>query len=188
MNHPSENDLALLAGGDAGPIHRFLHERHVLACTGCREKVAAFQNLRSELAALEPPNLDWTRLSAEMRANIRVGVEAGQCVRAARLSRAWNPRLTVAFASLLLLVGLSFFLSNPRSHPAPVAQTYAVPVLQSTGYGIELRMGLNSLALLNHHGVAADQSVSATGEIRARYIDGESSTVTINTINNAYLQ
>jgi hypothetical protein len=184
MNHPSENDLALLAGGDSGRVQRFLHERHVRACADCQEKVAAFEDLRSEFAGLEPPSLDWNRLSAEMRANIRVGVEAGQCVRSARLSRRWNPRLTMAFASLLLLVGLSFLLTDSHQRRVPAAQA-AAPVLQSTGFGIELRTGANSLTLRNLHGVAADQSVSAVGEIRARYIDTESGAVTIN---NVYLQ
>ena len=54
-----------------------------------------------------------------------------------------------------------------------------------TESGLEIRTGANSLTLLNHHGNAANQTVSAQGDIGARYIDGETGSVTIN---NVYLQ
>jgi hypothetical protein len=39
--------------------------------------------------------------------------------------------------------------------------------------------------LLNGNGAVADQTVNAQGEIRSRYIDGDTGAVTIN---NVYLQ
>jgi hypothetical protein len=41
------------------------------------------------------------------------------------------------------------------------------------------------LIFLNHEGSRADQTVSAQGEIRARYVDGETGSVTIT---NVYLE
>jgi hypothetical protein len=187
MNHPAANDLALLAGGDAGPFRRFFLDRHARGCADCQGKIAEFQHQREEISIfhdeLELPDLNWNSLAAEMRANIRLGLEAGACVRSAHLSNGWNPRLTLAFASLLLLVASSFFLRDGRPHPAVVEA--AGPVLQSSGSGIEFRTGHHSLTLLNRRGVAADQTVSAQGRIGARYIDGETGAVTIN---NVYLQ
>jgi hypothetical protein len=59
------------------------------------------------------------------------------------------------------------------------------PVLESSGAGLEVRSGGGSMTLLNRHGAVADQTANAQGEIRARYIDGETGTVTIN---NVYLE
>jgi hypothetical protein len=116
-----------------------------------------------------------------MRANIHVGLEAGECVRQAAVGRSgWSPKLAVAFACLMLLVGASFLMKGPAPN---VATDNAAAVLESTGSGLELRHGVSSMTLLNHDGVAADQTVSAQGEIRARYVDGGAVT-----INNVYLE
>jgi hypothetical protein len=193
MNHPGDNDLALLAGGEAGRVQRFLLDRHVRACPECREKIAEYRELRAGLAALELPDLNWNFLAADMRANIRLGLEAGACVRGTQVLRGWHPRITVAFASLVLLAGAGFFLRDPlflhdrplRSQPNAAVSDAAAPSLQLTGSGVEFRTGKNSLTLLNHHGNATNQTVSARGDIGARYIDGETGSVTIN---NVYLQ
>jgi hypothetical protein len=186
MNHPRENDLALLAGGEAGRFRRFLLERHVRTCADCRETIAGYQELRSGLADLELPDLNWNFLAADMRANIRLGLEAGACVRSPRGFRRWNPGFAIGFASVVLLVGSSFLLRDLRFHRPAAEDANAAPVLQLTKSGVEIRTGGNSLTLLNHQGnVATNQTVSARGDIGARYIDGETGSVTIN---NVYLQ
>jgi hypothetical protein len=185
MNHPRENDLALLAGGEAGRVQRFLLGRHVQACADCQDKIAEYRDLRSELAELDLPDLNWNFLAADMRANIRLGLEAGACVRTAQVFKRWNPRLAIAFASLVLLVVSGFVLRDMRPFRAQPNLDAATPVLKLTGSGVEIRTGANSLTLLNHHGNAANQTVSAQGDIGARYIDGETGSVTIN---NVYLQ
>jgi hypothetical protein len=177
--HPSEADLALFAGNDNGALSRFRLGRHVRQCAECEQKVAEFQSLRSGLGFDLPAGLDWNRLAAEMRANIRLGLEAGECVRTSRGRWRWNPRIAVACASLLLLLGAGFVLHSPL--PQPASAELAGPVLESTGSGLELRTGSTSLMLLNHHGAVADQTVSAQGEIRARYIDAGA--VTINNVS-----
>jgi hypothetical protein len=181
MKHPGEIDLALLAGGELGRMRRFSLERHVRACAECDEKVTQFQALRAEVANFEPADLNWTVLATEMRANIHLGLEAGECVRAASTARSWNPRLALAFASLLLIVGASFLLR--QSGPHPVALPSSAPVLESTGAGIELRTGSTSMMLLNRPGAVANQTVSAGGEIRVRYVDSETGAVTINNVS-----
>lgn len=187
MNHPRENDLALLAGGEAGRIRRFLLDRHVRTCADCQETIAEYRELRSELAEPGLPDLNWNFLSADMRANIRLGLEAGACVRTTQVFRRWNPRLGIAFASLGLLVVSGFYLRDlrPLRAPGTAAADAATTVLRSTGSGVEIRTGTKSLALLNHHGNAANQTVSARGDIETRYIDSETGAVTIN---NVYLQ
>ena len=181
MKHPPEIDLALLAGGEVGRMRRFSLVRHVRDCAECENKVAQLQALRAEIADFDLPDLNWNVLATEMRANIHLGLEAGECVRAARAARSWNPRLTLAFASLLLIVGASFLLRDSGPHPA--APPSAAPVLQSTGAGIELRTGSTSMMLLNRPGAVANQTVSAGGEIRVRYVDSETGAVTINNVS-----
>ena len=63
-------------------------------------------------------------------------------------------------------------------------QPRVLPVLESTGSGLELRAGASSLTILNHHGAIADQTVSAQGEIRATLYRWPGAV----TINNVYLE
>jgi len=180
--HPAEADLALFAAGDTTAVSRFLLNRHIRHCRDCMERVAQYELLRLEVKDLDlPAGVDWSRLSREMAANIHLGLEAGACVRPANTERSWNPRLAVAFASLLILLGAGLVLHV--NAPEPVRASG--PVLESTGSGIEVRTGTNSLMLLNHHGAVAGQTVNAQGAIRAEYIDRDAGVVTIN---NVYLE
>jgi anti-sigma factor RsiW len=189
MNHPRENDLALLAGGEAGRGSRFFLERHVRSCADCQHKVAEYQQLRAHLREHDIPDANWHFLEADMRANIRLGLEAGACVRTTQITPRWNLRLTVGFASLAALIVAGFFVRDIGSlrdrFDAP-SQDASTTVLRSTGSEVEIRNGDRSLMLLNHKGsTATNQTVSARGDIGTRYVDGEAGTVTIN---NVYLQ
>ena len=184
MTHPREHDLALLAGGEAGRIRQFFLDRHVQDCADCQKKITDYQEMRDDLALLDLPDLNWNFLAADMRANIRLGLEAGACVSAGKPApRRWNPRPVLAFTCVLLVAAAAELFRDARPHRLAAAD--ATPVLESTGSGIELRTGANSLMLLNHHGSAAAQTVSAQGEVGARYIDSDTGSVTIN---NVYLQ
>ena len=82
MKHPDEADLALYAGHDLDFISKWRIERHVAGCRECREAVDSFGALRSGIASLGelPPGISWNRLASEMKANIRLGLSAGECV------------------------------------------------------------------------------------------------------------
>jgi hypothetical protein len=184
MNHPRENDLALLAGGEAGRLRRFLLDRHLRECADCRETVEEYRELRTEVAEFELPDVNWSFLAADIRANIRLGLEAGACVRATPVLKRWNARPAMALAALLLLFVGGFFMRDLRLRQPAAEET--TPVLQVTGSGVEVRSGTNnSLTLLNHHGSATNQTVSARGDIGTRYVDSDTGSVTIN---NVYLQ
>ena len=181
MKHPGEYNLALLAGGESGTFLRFRLDRHVRNCEDCQEKVAEFQALRKHLASTEFPEVSWNSLAAEMRANIHVGLEAGACVRDTHVAKNWTPQFAVAFASLVVLVGAGFFLTDARLHRMPVSEG-AATVLQPTASGIELRKGMASFAFLDNKGVRTDQTVNAQGAIEARYINNETGSVTITNV------
>jgi len=185
MKHPSEAELALLASGDCNMMSRFFLNRHVRQCPECTETLADYVALREDLAEAQLAGLNWEALADEMTANIHLGLEAGECVRQVAPARVWNPRLAVALASLLILLGAGVALRAPRQS-TPLAQSavapreFTQPVLESTGSGLELRTGANSLTLMNHHGTASGQTVSTQGEIRASYV--EAGAVTFNAV------
>ena len=199
-NHPRETDLALLASNDCGLFETIRLRRHVRNCARCQSVLESFSGLRGAMnSALLAAELGaelgegaWQGLAQEMRANIRLGLEAGACVRERGTERpvvsAWQPRLALAMASLLLLAGAGFWLrEKPGAGVSTVTVVPAVasPLLASSDAGIEFRSGETSLMLLNRNGAPGNQTVSAQGEIRSRYIDGDTGAVTIN---NVYLQ
>ena len=201
MKHLSEIDLALFAGEDTGRVRRYSLERHVRQCPECQEKVDEFRSLRadlsgqaemSELNDLHQRAANWAELAAEMRANIRLGLEAGECVRetrglGSRIFGGWSLGLSASLACVLLLAGANFFMRDVRSfpaHPSPAASSAeALPSLESTTTGVGLRSGSKSFTLLNHEGAVASQTVSAQGAVRSRYVDAGAVT-----INNVYLE
>lgn len=177
--HPSDTDLALLSGEDLGFLARLRISRHVNGCLECAAALAEFRSVRDEAAMLPEPQLNWASLEAEMRANIRLGLEAGECIRAVPAARTWNPRLAAALGCLAMVVGAGVLMHRPGVAPNAAA------VLETSDQGLEVRSKSGSLMLLNRHGAVADQTVNAQGAIRARYVDGEAGTVTIN---NVYLE
>src|SRR5258708_2550279 len=83
MKHPSQETLALHSAGDLGWMARWRTARHLGGCEECRDELAGFEASREISRDLsEIPEVPWTRLAAEMKANIRLGLAAGECVRA----------------------------------------------------------------------------------------------------------
>lgn len=193
-NHPSEADLALLAGGDCGFFTRLRLNRHVARCGDCRDTVASFSELRSEVGEFAGTHaihgLDWDRMAGEMRANIRLGLDAGECVRqtpAAGRNWNWTPRFAMGLAGVLLLAGAGVFLNGLLPHTGLPGSNLPGVVhaasLESTGTGVALRTDAGSMTILNHGDVAGDQTVTAQGAIRASYVDGSTGTVTITSVS-----
>lgn len=183
MKHPNEATLALHAGGDLGFVARWRTERHLTRCDRCRDEVAAFTELREVLPELaEVPEVPWNRLAAEMRANIRLGLVAGECVGAGDGSIGGAPRFTVAravlaFAGIVLMMGTGLLLE----HPSPVAAREG-PLVQATENGIQARSGGQAFRLMNTGAKSVMYSASADGSMGARYVDPETGYVTINNV------
>jgi predicted anti-sigma-YlaC factor YlaD len=189
--HPSETNLALLAGGDCGWLQRFFLNRHVARCGDCRDTLASFTELRSETLELASnnasimPETDWNRLAGEMRANIRLGLAAGECVGvapAAILPVSWKPRLAMGAACVLLLTGAGIFLHGLLPNDNPAGVVHAAARVESNSTGVQVTTGASSMTLMNNAGVAGDQTVSSDGAIRASYVDGDTGTVTVTSV------
>ena len=69
LHHPTEADLALFAGGEAGPLARWRIERHLDRCGSCGDVVADFFHLQSDLGEIaEVPQLDWNAFARRIKA------------------------------------------------------------------------------------------------------------------------
>ncbi len=186
MKHPNQATLALHAGGDLGLIGRWRTRRHLARCAECREEIARFEELRQLLPSLDDPQeLHWNRLAAEMKANIRLGLAAGECVRAgdpAGVGPIWSAaRVGVALASVAVLLATGVVLERP----GPVATRETGVVVQATADGVQVRDGGQSLGLM-HSGTdpeAVTYQVGAQGSVEARYVDSVTGYVTVNKVD-----
>jgi hypothetical protein len=183
IKHPGETALALHAGGDLGPIARWRCARHLERCQGCREEVAAFRRTRQTVTDLSAmPEIPWSRLAAEMRANIHLGIEAGPCVggeetRTVARAPFFGLRPALALASLVVAVAAGLMLQRP---PAARNQT----VLEATADGIQLSRGGEALGM--KHGAATGNvsySANAQGSIGESYVDPLTGDVTMTRVS-----
>jgi len=177
--HPRETELALYAGGELSWWRRRRLSGHLRQCESCRAQVESFRDGRAWLRQQDelPPEVNWSRLAAEMRANIRLGLAAGECVGPVRRPQLrWRPAALALPVLLLLLAGWMLQIWHP-----PVRRPAAVrgPVVTATASGVELRQGGAVLTLLHPH--ASDVGRFASGEgVRVRYVDAETGMVTIS--------
>jgi hypothetical protein len=187
MRHPNQATLALHAGGDLGPFRRWLTARHVARCTYCSQEIAGYTEMRELLPELaEIPEISWNRMAAEIKANVRLGLEAGECVRSPEMPvhqasiSGW--RAVVAFASVLVLVGGCLVLERPAPQVVRAAET----AVESRQDGVQYQAGDGRmLSLMNVGAQKAVYHFDAQGSMGARYIDPVTGSVTINTVSYA---
>jgi hypothetical protein len=182
--HPNEANLSLLAGGDLGRWRAWTIERHVAGCEECRSAVAEFSALREKVRVMaEAPEVPWNSLAAEMRANIRLGLEAGECVTERAATRGmFSLRALVACGSLAMLLMVGFLIERPAPQVREVKAAEAV--LETSGSGIQVTEGSQALMLLNSG--SRDVQYQASGStMGAHYVNSDTGQVTIN---NVYVQ
>ena len=184
--HPDQALLALYAGGELGFLEKWSTSLHVAACVACREEVELFRSARAEVrrqAAELPPDLNWGRLSGEMKANIRLGLAAGECVaRVPARPLGWHPAMVLAAVLMVLLSGWWLHLPAPS---APERASVEGIRLESSSSGISLEEGRGAITLMNAGSNPVLVTVSTAGAVRARYVDEDTGEVTIN---NVYAQ
>lgn len=186
MNHPSDATLALYAGRDLGFLARWRTERHLAGCERCRGEVEAYDEVRQIMPELgDLSGVPWNRLAAEMKANIRLGLAAGECVREHEYEPVtrrslFGSRALITYASIAALLVAGLLLERPV--PRPAARDTAEVVLRATPDGIELKEGGRALSLLHRRATDVTYMVGAQGSMRSRYVDAETGYVTINNV------
>jgi hypothetical protein len=193
MTHPNQSTLALYAGRDLGWFARRRTERHLAHCRECGDEVQGFAAARDRLVALdEMPAISWNRLAIDMKANIRLGLAAGECVRGERAASPFavfgmlsSVRALAACASVMVLVAAGLILERPTPTAPPAWAASQGSVLRTTADGIELNQGGQTLSLLHVRSAGAVYSAGAQGSMRAGYVDSDTGNVTIN---NLYVQ
>ena len=107
MHHPNESDLALYAGNDLDRLARLRVDWHLRTCGKCQQEVTEFSSLRADTVRnAQEPDVNWNRLAAEMKANIRLGLEAGECIAPVQAKYRTHPRwawATLATAALIAI-------------------------------------------------------------------------------------
>lgn len=178
--HPSESRLALYAGKDLGLWERFRISRHLNRCERCQrhmEELAGIREWMGTQADEVPLEVDWDNLAAEMRANIRLGVAAGQCVAEAppiRLSLSrWRTPALVSPVLLVLVAGWILLSLNPPLRPVAAGYRHEV-VLQAGADGIGLEKDGRGFTLLSPRGEDVIASVRGETAVRSRYVDPDS--------------
>jgi hypothetical protein len=206
--HVMETDLALYAAGDLpfwrGAVVKF----HVRGCAECRALVEALRVDRQELrrSANEMPagiskDFDWDQLAAEMTANIRVGLAAGECVtpRERKIaSVSWRP-MAIAAGLVVMLAG-AWWLNVPRTDTETIGralrnmatggragspQEERGPVVGASSAGVMLVENGGQIRIDQGGLEPVMYSVSTQGSASARYVDQDTGQVTITA---AYVQ
>ncbi len=149
-----------------------------------------------------PSGVNWDRLSAEMAANIRVGLAAGECVapRAPRFAIPAGWRITGAVAGLCAVVVLAWWLNTPAAQTASLGRAMkalahgrewqvrqmlldeGASLVQASADGIEVRENGSALTLSQKGARPVSVSLNTQGSARARYIDSDTGQVTITSV------
>jgi hypothetical protein len=143
--HVQDSDLALFATGDLAQWQRLKVSIHVRRCDACRSLVDAYRGDAEYLkaGALDlPEGVDWDRLSAEMNANIHVGLAAGECVAKPGKRRQavnvwdgfWGWRAAAAGVGVMVLLVCAWWLNMPRSDTQALGSIWQV-LLHSGPFG-----------------------------------------------------
>jgi hypothetical protein len=210
MKHIPETDLALYSGepsgGDLPVWRRLLAGMHVARCAGCRERVDAYRVTRDGIHSLGnemPAGVRWDRLSAEMAANIRVGLAAGECVAPQTpkhaVPRGW--RVAAAVCGLSALAVFAAYLNLPPGQTTSLTRAMktivhgrewqarhmlgldeASALVRASADGVELRQNGAALTVTQKGARPVSVSLNTQGSARARYIDTDTGQVTITSV------
>ncbi|MCU1338469.1 MAG: anti-ECFsigma factor, ChrR [Bryobacterales bacterium] len=199
--HVAETDLALYATGDLPVWRSALVLLHVRRCDHCRRLTEALRDDRQELrrsADDMPSSVDWDQLAAEMNANIRVGLAAGECVtpRERKIATiSWRPA-AIAAGLVVLLTG-AWWLNIPSTDTEVIGrairnmaargrfnspQEERGPVVGASSSGVKLFENGGQLEIEQGGLHPVMFSVSAQGSASARYIDQDTGQVTVTAV------
>lgn len=201
--HVAETTLALYVSGDLPLWRRATVRLHLSRCRWCRQMAEVYRDDRlrvREIASEMPPGVNWDKLSAEITANIRVGLAAGECV-APRKRKAASPgwRPVAAMAGLAALLVCAWVLNMPSTTTQELGRALTALwnghgtvnpardgrglVVELSSTGIELREnGSTVLGVSQDQAKLVDVSANVEGSASARYVDDNTGQMTITSV------
>lgn len=194
MKHPSIDKLALYAGGELPFWLRWTMRRHVDGCAQCREEVALFGDVKAavrEETGEMPAGVNWDRLSAEMGANVRLGLAASDAISAYRTPVEMAPaqgmswRMVALTSAFVLLLSVGYWLNAAKKSEQMAAMRGPEPfVAQASESAVEMSDGSKAMVLQGPktNTRSAIVTVSTTGSAGAQYVDEETGQVTVNNV------
>jgi len=194
VKHPSIEKLALYDGGELSWWDRLVLRRHVTGCAQCQAEVASFREaaitVREENEEM-PAGVQWDRLAAEMRANIRVGIAASDAISAYGKPIEVGPvqgmpwRMAVLTSGLVLMVTVGYWLNAAKKSEQTAAMRAPDPVVaEASERGVGMSDGSKELVLQGPKANvrAAIVTVSTVGSAGARYVDEDTGQITVNNV------
>jgi len=202
-NHISETDLALYVSNDLPFVRRISVRLHERSCQECGETVEAYRADRlrvKKIAAEMPEDVDWNSLSAEMNANIHLGLSAGEVVaqvgrhrrrKTDRQAISWSWRPAAMAAGVVMLLSVAWLLNMPSGTTQELGRAFSAvmhghgsvtgpdrePMVVATPLGVELREnGTTFGGSQDARPVAI--SVSMQGSASAQYVNADQVTIT----------
>ncbi len=179
MMRLSEKEIALLAANDAGLWLRLKARLASRGTHSLRSERAAYSSIRAQMPRFRelPEYFAWDDLAAEMKANILVGVEAGEAIRTrpAPVALGWKAGLVFACIALVAASGYWWQL------PGRFAQTEPplVSVLESYPGGLELQNQETALTVMYDRGTGQQALSGGLGGMRADYVDEDTGQLTV---------
>lgn len=177
----SEQDLALLAGNDAGLWLRI--KARLSRQPGTRNGDAAVQDELSRLRARMPvfrelpEHFAWEELAAEMKANILVGLEAGEAIRPQirHVPLGWKAGLAIAGLTVVMVSGYWWQLPG-RLSPAPSEQH---AFLEARPGGVEVQDRQTAFGVMYARDSGQQTLSGGQGGVRADFVDEETGQLTV---------
>ncbi len=146
-----------------------------------------------------PEGVNWDRMAAEMSANVRVGLEAGECVasRVRKPAVATGWRVAAASAGVAILLVSAWWLNMPRADSVALGRAMQKiaragpwrggglaledrgPTVQVSASGIQLQQNGGTLGMSQGQERPVNVTLSVQGSARARYIDADTGQITI---------
>lgn len=185
LRHPSEADMALFAGGEAGPFSRWRIENHLTYCDSCREVVADFFHLQSDIGQLsEIPQLNWSAMSRDIKVSMQQAVTSSD--EAATFAdhgwQSWAGRRPVWGLSVASVVIFGGFIVFQQLYKGVGSDTFVSPEVSKRDFRTPVETsGKKEVSLfpVGLHYEDAEVGVAADGSMSIRTFDFSTDTVTI---------
>ncbi len=169
---------ALAAGGET-PLWQRLRARFRGSSPEEDAIEREFRQIREQAGKFRelPPYFAWESLATEMKANILLGVEAGEAVRPRRLHPpiGWRAGLAMAMLSLLMISGYWWQMPH-RWIRASVPQQ---AVLEAAPGRLAVEQKEGGFALIFQEQSGSPLLSGASGGLRADFVDTETGQLTV---------